>query len=143
MSGRRWQRLFGRWEVKSLLVGGGSVVLALVLGWLVLWLDGSTRAAAMVGTGVGWVFTYFANRAFAFSDSDAPLASSGVRFTLMAIGSSLAQGQVVVWLCDGLGLPYTVAKLIADAVVVTVPNLLIMRYLVFPSAAVEKKPHGP
>lgn len=129
------RRLEGLWALKSLLVGVGAVVIALVLGWLVLGLGGSTRAAAMLGLAVAWLFTYVANRRWAFDDSDASLTSSGAKFLAMAVGTTLVHGQVVTWLVDTWAVPFTVAKLLGDALVVTIPNLLIMRFVVFPKRA--------
>lgn len=127
-----WRRLERLWAIRSLLVGVGSVVLALAIGWIVLAFGGPTRAAAMLGLAVAWVFTYVANRVWAFDDSDASLASSGFKFVVMAVVTTLAHGQVVTWLSDGWGVPFTAAKLLGDVLVVTVPNLLIMRFIVFP-----------
>lgn len=131
--GTGWlQKLKDLWAVRSLVVGVGAVVIAMVIGWVVLGLRGPTRLATMLGLAVAWVFTYVANRTWAFSDSDASVAGSSVRFVVMAVGTTLVHGQVVVWLTDDLGLPWTVSKLLGDVLVVTVPNLLIMRFLVFP-----------
>lgn len=138
-----WSRLERLWAFRSLLVGAGAVVVALVIGWVVLWLGGPTRAAAMLGLAVAWLFTYVANRVYAFDDSDAPVASSGLKFVLMAVGTTLVHGQVVTWLTDSLAVPFTIAKLLGDALVVTLPNLLIMRYVVFPrraAAAAQERP---
>lgn len=132
----RWlQRLKDLWAIRSLVVGVGAVLIAVVLGWVVLGLGGPTRLATMGGLAVAWVFTYVANKTWAFSDSDASVAGSTVRFVLMAVGTTLVHGQVVVWLTEGVGLPWTVAKLLGDVLVVTVPNLLIMRFIVFPRRA--------
>ncbi|MBL8920569.1 MAG: GtrA family protein [Myxococcaceae bacterium] len=130
-----WRRLERLWAFRSLLVGAGAVLIALVIGWIVLGLGGPTRAAAMLGLAVAWLFTYVANRVYAFGDSDATLASSGIKFVAMAVGTTLVHGQVVTWLTDTIGVPFTVAKLAGDVLVVTIPNLLLMRFVVFPKRA--------
>jgi len=94
--------------------------------------------AAMGGTTVGSTWTYFANRHLAFRDHEEPVAKSGLKFFVMQAVMSVLHGQVVVWLRDGYGIPYVFAKLMADVMVVTVPQLLLMRYVIFP----QKKSSG-
>lgn len=129
-------RLSRFWAARSLAIGALSVSLDLSLGGLVLWLGGPTRAAAMAGTALGSTFTYFANRYFAFRDSQEPVSKSGLKFIAMQATMSVIHGQVVVWFRDGLGLPYVPAKMAADLLVVTFPQLLIMRHVVFPKKKV-------
>jgi putative flippase GtrA len=86
----------------------------------------------MTGTTVGSIFTYFSNRYFAFGDSAAPLVRSGSKFVLMTIIINTVHGQVVVWLRDDFGFPYPLAKIIADLLVATIPQLIFMRFVVFP-----------
>jgi putative flippase GtrA len=123
------------------MIGAVSTTLDLCTGGLVLWLGGPTRAAAMAGTTVGSTFTYFANRHFAFKDHAEPVAKSGIKFFAMQAILGVIHGQVVVWLRDGAGIPYVVAKMMADLMVVTGPQLLIMRHIVFPKTkAAPPKP---
>lgn len=127
-----WRRLERLWALRSLIVGAGAVIVALVIGWIVLAFGGSARVAAMLGLAVAWSFTYVANRAWAFDDSDASLGSSGLKFVVMAVATTLVHGQVVAWLTETWSVPFTIAKLLGDVLVVTIPNLIIMRFVVFP-----------
>ena len=126
------ERIWKFWAARSLGIGALSTTLDLCTGGLVLWLGGPTRAAAMSGTTVGSTFSYFANRHFAFRDAKEPVAKSGLKFAAMQAVLGLIHGQVVVWLRDSLGIPYVLAKMSADMLVVTGPQLLIMRYFIFP-----------
>lgn len=132
------RRLSRWWAARSLAIGAVSTTLDLATGGLVLWLGGPTRAAAMLGNAVGTTWTYFANRHLAFKDHQAPLVGSAWKFALMQLGLGVIHGQVVVWLRDGAGLPYVLAKMTADLLVVTFPQLWLMRYVVFP-----RKPSPP
>ncbi len=126
------RRLSSWWATRSLLIGAVSVGLDLATGGTILWFGGPTRLAAMGGTTVGSTWTYFANRHLAFRDHEEPVARSGIKFFVMQAVMSVLHGQVVVWLRDGYGIPYVFAKLMADVMVVTVPQLLLMRYVIFP-----------
>lgn len=130
------ERLTKWWAFRSLAVGAVSVALDVSTGLTVLSLGGPTRLAAMCGTTVGSTWTYFANRHFAFKDHQEPVARSGLKFVLVQAALNTAHGQVVVWLRDGFGVPYVAAKLMADVLVVTFPQLWLMRNVVFP----KKKP---
>lgn len=89
----------------------------------------------MVGTLVGATWTYFANRAYAFTDGDQRLQRSALRFVLTTLALSAAHGQAVVLLRDRWGMPYVPAKIIADVVVLTFTQLVLYRFFVFPRAA--------
>lgn len=134
------ERIWKFWAARSLMIGVVSTTLDLTTGALVLWLGGPTRAAAMSGTTVGSTFTYFANRHFAFKDHREPVAKSGLKFFLVQAVLGIMHGQVTVWLRDGVGIPYMIAKMMADLLVVTGPQLLLMRHFVFP---VHKKALSP
>lgn len=135
----KWhERLVKWWAFRSLAVGGVSVALDLGVGLTVLSLGGPTRLAAMCGTTVGSTWTYFANRHFAFKDHQEPVAKSGLKFLVVQAVLNTAHGQVVVWLRDVVGIPYVLAKMLADVLVVTFPQLWLMRNVVFP-----KKGTGP
>lgn len=130
------ERVWKFWASRSLMIGAVSTTLDLCTGGLVLYFGGPTRAAALTGNAVGSTFTYFANRHFAFQDHEEKVASSGLKFALMQITLGLAHAQVVVWFRDSLGIPYAFAKLSADMMVVTGPQLLIMRHFIFPKKKV-------
>ena len=91
----------------------------------------------MAGTTVGSTFSYFANRHFAFRDHKEPVARSGLKYFLMQVALGLAHGQAVVWLRDGLHVPFMIAKMCADLLVVTGPQLYLLRHFIFPAKANE------
>jgi len=126
------RRLWASWATRSLAVGAVATVLDIALGTGLLALGSGTRAAAMAGTALGALFGYFANRFFAFKDHDTRANTSALRFVLVATGSTLVHGQLVVWLRDVFGVPFVVAKMASDMVVFNVGQLLLLRYLVFP-----------
>lgn len=120
---------------RSLAVGAAAVALDLTLGLgLITFFAASSRVAAMAGTGLGSVFSYFANRSFAFKDSDAKLRQSALRFALTTVALSVAHGQAVVVLRDRFGVPYVPAKVAADLIVITFTQLVLLRFVVFPRA---------
>lgn len=131
------RRLVGSWASRSLAVGAVATVLDLGLGTLLLSLGAGTRWAAMAGIGLGGLFSYFANRAFAFKDAGAPGPGSALRFALVTAGASLLHGQLVVWLRDAFGVPFVLSKMASDLVVFNLGQLLLLRYLVFPRREVE------
>jgi len=131
---RLLERTWNLWATRSLAVGVVSTALDLGVGGLVLWLGAPTRAAAMTGTLLGAVFSYFANRAFAFRDAD-PSGASLVRFALVTVVTSTIHGQFVVWF-SSMGLPYIAAKMASDVIVYSVGQLLLLRYVVFPKKVV-------
>ena len=129
---------FGKWwATRSLAIGAVSTTLDVCTGVFLLWLGAPTRVAAMSGTTVGSTFSYFANRHFAFKDHQEPVAKSGIKYFAMQAVLGLIHGQVVVWLRDGFGIPYVLAKMMADLMVVTGPQLLILRHFIFPKRKTE------
>lgn len=126
------ERAWKFWASRTLMIGAVSTTLDLCTGGLVLWLGGPTRAAAMAGTTVGSTFSYFANRYFAFRDHEEPVARSGIKYALMQTVLGIAHGQVTVLLRDHAGIPYVASKMMADLMVVTGPQMFLMRYFIFP-----------
>lgn len=133
---KRVERIWKFWASRSLMIGAVSTTLDLLTGLAVLSLGGPTRAAAMSGTTVGSTFSYFANRHFAFTDHEEPVAKSGLKFFVMQVVLGALHGQVTVMLRDWFHVPYVIAKMSADLLVVTGPQMLIMRHFIFP----KKKP---
>lgn len=123
------------WATKSLAMGSLATVVDLSFGAVLLWLHSPTRVAAMVGTTAGGVFTFFANRYFAFKEKNPKLASPALKFVIVAGLSTIVHGQLVVMLRDWWGVPYVPAKIGADLVVFTFGQLVLLRYVVFPKAA--------
>lgn len=133
----RLRTILSSWATKSLAVGAIATGLDLVIGLTMrngLHLD--TRPSAMTGSIIGATFTYFANRTFAFKQDNPALASSMLKFIAVTLVSSFAHGQAVVWLTDGLGVPFVVSKVIGDLAIFTFGQLLVLRYIVFPKAKV-------
>jgi putative flippase GtrA len=128
------QRLLGSWATRSLALGAVATVLDLSLGTSLRWLGVRTDLAAMSGTTLGAVFAFFANRSFAFRDHHQPMAKAALKFVLVSATLILIHGQVVKLLCDGQGLPYPLAKVLADVLVITFNHPLLLRYFVFPKA---------
>ncbi len=124
------ERAKNLWVTRSLAVGAVSTALDLALGGTLLWFGAPTRVAAMSGTLFGSLFSYFANRDFAFRDRD-PTQSSFWRFALITGTASAIHAQFVVWFRT-YGLPYVAAKMAADVIVYSVGQLLLLRYVVFP-----------
>lgn len=112
-------------------MGAAVTGIDVLVGMTALHFGATTRWAAMLGTAVGMVLSYFANRVFAFR-ADNPLARSmGTYFVVMVL-SSVVHGQIVVWLRDSFDVPFVLSKMGADFLVFTVGHLLLLRYLVFP-----------
>lgn len=134
-------RVWNSWATRSLAVGAAATVLDIALGTSLLTLGVHTRFSAMTGTALGAIFTFVANRYFAFREttpSKTSLGQSAVRFFILTALSSLVHGQVVVWLRDSLGVPFVPAKVVADLAVFTFGQLILLRYVVFPQAKKAK-----
>jgi putative flippase GtrA len=128
------------WATRSLAMGSLATVVDLTFGGVLLFFNAPTREAAMVGTTMGAVFTFFSNRYFAFREHDPKLASPAFRFAVVAFLSSVVHGQLVVMLRDWWGVPYVPAKIAADLVVFSFGQLLLLRYVVFPRTRATVEP---
>ncbi len=129
------KKLVGSWVARGLGTGAVASIIDHVLGLTLAALGVPTRFAAMGGKTAGAIFSYFAHRRFTFRDHDQSVVSSGAKYVFFAIVIGLAHGQVTVWLRDGLGLPYLVAALAADLLVVTPSWLVALRFVIFPKAS--------
>lgn len=127
-------RVAHSWVVRSLGVGAVATGLDLTVGVCLLALRAPTRAAAMAGTLTGATFTFVVNRLFIFRDSNQKLWGAVFKFALVMVATSSVHGQVVVFLRDVQALPYVVAKISADLLVLTFSQLLLLRYVVFPKS---------
>ncbi len=126
------RRLAGSWATRSVAVGAVAMVFDIAVGSLLLFRFGvSTQVSAMVGVVVGLVFTFFANRYFAFREPNPEVAGPAVRFIAVSLVSTVLHGLLVGWLRDSLGVPFVVAKMIADFLIFTVGQLLLLRFVVF------------
>lgn len=135
----RWLRRLDGWATRSLAVGAAVTGLDVLVGMTALHLGASTRWAAMLGTAVGMVLSYFANRVFAFK-ADNPLARSLGTYLVVMVLSSVLHGQIVVWLRDAFGVHFVLSKMGADFLVFTLGHLLLLRYLVFPAQPATPAP---
>jgi putative flippase GtrA len=126
-------RLWKSWATRSLAIGLVATGLDIALGTSLLVLAHvPTRWAAMIGSTLGATFTFLANRYFAFRERTSKgLGKEALRFVLVTAVSSLAHGQLVVWLRDHFGVPFVPAKMAADLVVFTLIQLVLLRYVVF------------
>ncbi|MHB8873096.1 MAG: GtrA family protein [Myxococcaceae bacterium] len=134
------RKLWSSWATRSLAVGAAATVLDIVVGLICLHLiQLPTRLSAMSGVAIGGAFTFFANRHFAFKEHNPKLAKPALKFILATGLGMLIHGQFVVLMRDGVGIPFVMAKVIADLGVFSVGQLLVLRYLVFPrSKAAEE-----
>ena len=134
-----WKRLKASWLVRGLGTGAMTSVIDHTVGVSLAFFGAPPRVAAMSGKVVGAVFSYFAHRTFTFKDHTQPLAASGARYVGFVVLISLVHGQAVVWLRDGLGVPYVIAAVLADVTIVTPAWMLALRYVVFPPAPELRK----
>lgn len=125
------------WIFRSLSAGAVASFLDHTVGLACAYAGVPTRWAALSGKVTGGVFGFFALRHFAFVDHRTSLVGSAARFIVLNGATALLQGQVTVWLRDGLGAPYLVSALLADLLVVTPVSLVANRFAVFP-----KSPEG-
>jgi len=132
------RRIWESWATRSLAVGAVATaidvaVLLAVVG-LLAW---PNAAASAVGVTVGSTFTFFANRHFAFRDHTPQLAPQAIKFVISTGVALLLHAWLVWFLADQHGVHVVLAKLVADLLVFTGGQLLVLRYLVFPRAKVE------
>src|SRR5438067_11433389 len=108
-------KLWRSWATRSLAVGGVATVFDILIGITCLSLVGMpTRFAAMCGVVIGATFTFFANRYFAFKEKNPKLTKPALKFVVATTASMLIHGQLVVLMRDHAGVPFVVAKMIAD-----------------------------
>jgi putative flippase GtrA len=150
----KFERFKGWWVTRSLAVGAattcidvsvsstalflgkrngldGTVKLALLEGPLSPTLN-LTSCAAMLGGVSGTIATYVLSRSFAFKDSDASVSKSAPKFLAAIVAGMLIHGQVVYFLRDVVGVAFVPAKILADMLVFLGPQLVVLRWVVFP-----------
>ncbi len=138
------RRAWRSWATRSLAIGAVATVLDIAVGLTCLNVFRlSTRPGAMLGVAIGATFTFFANRHFAFKDRSQALASPALKFLAATAVSMVIHGQLVVMMRDRFGIPFVLAKIIADIGVFSVGQLLLLRFLVFPKKKVDSAPPGP
>ncbi len=138
---RGLRRLFhwagNSWAVRSTAVGGVATVLDVaVLLVCVKLFHTSNPVGAGIGVFVGAVFTFFANRHFAFRDHHPELGPQALKFAITTGFAIALHMSLVHVMADLWHVPVVLAKLAADLLVFSVGQLLLLRYVVFP----KKKP---
>lgn len=128
------KRLLDSWIPRLLGTGAVASVIDHAVGLTLASVGLPTRTAAMAGKFAGSVFSYFVHRRFTFRDHAQSLLVSSLKFVFFAIVIGLMHGQVTVWLRDGAGLPYLVAAVLADLLVVTPSWMVALRFVIFPKA---------
>ena len=132
------QRVLRSWAARSLQVGAlTTVVDVCVLLVCVRLLHLPTPVGAAAGVAVGATLAFFLNRIFAFRAQGTPVAGQAVRFILSTLIAMAIHATLVGILADRFDVPVVMAKLIADVLVFSIGQLLVMRFLVF-----RKSPHG-
>lgn len=98
----------------------------------------------MSGMLVGTTLAFILNRAFTFRDTKLPVSLSAVRYIASAIVFTTLHGMAVAYLHDSRGLDYAISKLSADLMIITIPQLFMNRYVIFPKpkAGGLSKPEG-
>jgi putative flippase GtrA len=139
-----FQRLRQSWATRSLAVGPvATVVDLIVLLACVKVFQSSTRVGAMLGVLAGSVVTFFGNRHFAFRDHDPTLAPQALKFVGTTLLAMVVHGQLVVMLRDYWNVPIVISKILADLLVFSIGQLLMLRYIVFRRKRHESGPVDP
>jgi putative flippase GtrA len=131
------QKVMQSWAARSLQVGALATVVdicVLLVCKKVLKLP--TPVGAAIGVGVGSTLAFFLNRSFAFRAQGTPVAGQAVKFIISTLIAMSIHAPLVGILADWLDVPVVVAKLIADILVFSIGQLLVLRFLIF------KKTHG-
>lgn len=126
------KRVLQSWAARSLQVGAVcTLVDVTVVVLLVRGLKIPTPLGSAAGVAVGSTLAFVLNRAFAFRDKSSPVGPQAFRFALTTLGAMAIHAPLVGILVDRLDVDLIVAKLIADVLVFSVGQLLLLRFLVF------------
>jgi putative flippase GtrA len=131
-------RLLKSWAARSLQVGALATIVdicVLLVCKKVLKLP--TPVGAAIGVAIGSTLAFFLNRSFAFRAQGTPVAGQAVKFIISTLIAMSIHAPLVGILADWLDVPVVVAKLIADVLVFSIGQLLVLRFLVF-----RKTPHA-
>jgi len=126
------ERVLRSWAARSLQVGALATlvdVCVLLLCKKVLKLP--TPVGAAVGVAIGSTIAFFLNRSFAFRAQGTPVTGQAVKFIISTLIAMSIHAPLVGILADWLDVPVVVAKLVADVLVFSVGQLLVLRFLVF------------
>ena len=91
---------------------------------------------------MGSTLAFVLNRRFAFRDKSSPVAPQAFRYALTTLGAIAIHAPLVGILVDRLGVDLVVAKLMADVLVFSVGQLLLLRFLVFRKSPAVRQRHG-
>lgn len=127
-------RLWGRSEVRYLLVGGFCFLADVTILWVAHDLFGvPLPIATPVAFLASFAITYTMQRVIAFG-SESAVGASVLRYTLLVIFNTVATTGIV-WAAPALGLPWIVGKIVA-VIATTFWNFFAYRHFVFrPSRA--------
>ena len=126
------QRVMRSWAARSLQVGALATlvdIIVLLVCKRVLKLP--TPIAAAAGVAIGSTIAFFLNRSFAFRAQGTPVVGQAVRFILTTLVAMSIHASLVGVLADRFDVDVVVAKLIADVLVFSIGQLLVLRFLVF------------
>lgn len=138
-----FRRIWDSWATRSLAVGAVATAMDVMILLAVVNLLGWPNAAgSAIGVVVGSTFTFFANRHFAFRDHNPDLAPQAIKFVISTAAALVLHAWLVWYLADVHGVYVVFAKLVADVLVFTCGQLLVLRYLVFPKAKVLPPPEA-
>ena len=120
------------WAARSLQVGALATVLDIcVLLVCKKVLNLPTPVGAAIGVAIGSTLAFFLNRSFAFRAQGTPVTGQAVKFVISTLIAMSIHAPLVGILADWLDVPVVVAKLIADVLVFSIGQLLVLRFLVF------------
>jgi putative flippase GtrA len=137
------QRLLQSWAARSLQVGAlCTLVDVTVVVLLVRGLKVPTPLGSAAGVAVGATLAFILNRHFAFRDKSSPVAPQAFRYALTTLGAMAVHAPLVGILVDRLDVDLVVAKLMADVLVFSIGQLLLLRYLVFRKSPAVRGGHG-
>jgi putative flippase GtrA len=138
------QRVLRSWAARSLQVGALATLLDIcVLLVCVRVLKLPTPVGAAVGVAIGSTLAFFLNRHFAFRAGDTPVAGQAVRYVVSTLIAMSIHASLVGILADRFDVPVVVAKLIADVLVFSIGQLLVLRFLVFRKSGHEHAEQPP
>jgi putative flippase GtrA len=128
-------RLYRSWATRSLAVGAGATAVDVTIGTvLASGFHVQTRVAAMAALAVGTTINFLGHRYIAFREKNAKVADPAMRWVAMTLVQTVLHGQIMVMMRDWWGVPFVPAKFLADILVFTGVQLLLVRYVVFRKA---------
>jgi putative flippase GtrA len=134
-------RVLKSWAARSLQVGAlATAIDVCVLLICVRIFKLPNPAGAAAGVAVGSTVTFVLNRTFAFRDKHSPVGPQALRFILSTLVAMAIHAPLVYLLANKVGIDVVVAKLIADVLVFSVGQLLVLRFLVFHKSPAVRPP---